>query len=145
MEDKQKTPEYEEYNASLEPDEDPIEALSESELQDRILEDSDMSGFQKFFARMDDAKWKLTQRIFGVFLGLGSAVALFWPGQEGKGGSYSLIIAVVIALLIPNIIEKRLGRKITQTRFAMAITLGIAVIAFFIMTGIKYNFNFIQK
>lgn len=145
MEDKQKTPEYEEYNATLEPDEDPIDTLSESELQDRILEDSDMSGFQKFIARMDDAKWKLVQRIFGVFLGICSAVALFWPGQEGKGGTYSLIIAVVIALLIPNILEKRGGRKLTQARFAMAITLGIAVVAFFIMTGIKYDFKFIQK
>ena len=154
MEDKQKTPEYEEYNASLEPDEDPIEALSESELQDRILEDSDMSGFQKFIARMDDAKWILVQRVFGALLGLGASVALFWgmiPGvaqnqvEGGKTNTYSLIIAVVIALLIPNIVEKRGGRKITQARFAMVIALGVAIVAFFLLFGFKNGWQFLQK
>lgn len=149
MEDNNKPVEYEERNASLDPDEEPVSQLSENELQDRILEDSDMSAFQKFIARMDDAKWKLVQRIFGVLLGLGASAALFWPTQSSdgssSGSSYSLIIAVVIALLIPNILEKRGGRKITQARFAMAITIGVGVVAFFIYTGIKYDFHFIQK
>lgn len=152
MEDNNKNVEFEERNATL--DEDMENQLSESELQDKILEDSDMSGFQKFIARMDDAKWKLVQRIFGVFLGLGTSIALFWeqiPGvkqnmaEGSKAGSYSLIIAVVVALLIPNIIEKRGGRKITQARFAMVITLGIAIVAFFIMSGVRNGWHFMQK
>lgn len=148
MEENKQPVEYEERNASLDPDEDPAQKLSEDELQERILEDSNMSAFQKFIARLDDAKWKLYQRIFGVVLGLGSAAALFWPGQGEEGsniGTYSLIIAVAIALLIPNILEKRGGRKMPQARYAMAITLGIAIVAFFIFTGVKYDFNFIQK
>ena len=147
MEDNKNSVEYEERNATLD-EEVVIDQLSESELQEKILEDSDMSGFQKFIARLDDAKWKLYQRIFGVILGLGTAVALFWPGQNEEGskiGSYTLIIAVVIALLIPNIIEKRGGRKITQARYTMVITLGIALVAFFIMTGIKHDWQFMQQ
>ena len=138
MEENKNPVEYEERNATLD-EEETIDQLSESELQEKILEDSDMSAFQKFVARMDDAKWKLTQRIFGVIMGLGASVALFWPGQNVEGsktGTYSLIIAVVIALLIPNIVEKRSG---------MVITLGIAIVAFFIFTGFRHNWHFIQK
>jgi len=154
MEDKNKPVEYEERNASLDPDEDPAEQLSESELQDKILEDSDMSGFQKFIARMDDATWKLAQRVFGAIMGLGASVALFWDSlpfvqqnqvEGAKGNSWSLIVAVVIALLIPNIVEKRSGRKLTQARFAMVFTLGIAIVAFFILTGVRHNWQFFQK
>ena len=152
MEDNKKPVEYEERDATL--DEDIEETLSESELQDKILEDSDMTGFQKFIARMDDAKWKLVQRVFGVFLGLGASVALFWESlpfvqqnqvEGGKKGSWALVVAVIIALLIPNIVEKRGGRKITQARFAMVITLGIAIVGFFIMTGLNHNWQFFTK
>ena len=152
MEDNKKPVEYEERDATLE--EDIEDTLSESELQDKILEDSDMSAFQKFIARMDDATWKLVQRVFGVFMGLGAAVALFWETlpfaqqnqvEGGKGNSWALVIAVIIALLIPNIVEKRGGRKITQARFAMVITLGIAIVGFFIMTGVNHNWNFFVK
>ena len=152
MEDNKKPVEYEERDATL--DEDIEETLSESELQDKILEDSDMTGFQKFIARMDDAKWKLVQRVFGVILGLGASVALFWESlpfvqqnqvEGGKKGSWALVVAVIIALLIPNIVEKRGGRKITQARFAMVITLGIAIVGFFIMTGLNHNWQFFTK
>ena len=113
-----------------------------------------MSGFQKFIARMDDATWKLAQRIFGAIMGLGASVALFWDSlpfvqqnqvEGAKGNSWSLIVAVVIALLIPNIVEKRSGRKITQARFAMVFTLGVAIVAFFIFTGLRHNWQFFQK
>ena len=64
MEDNQKKPVYEEYNASLDPD-DPISTMSEDELQESLLEDSNMNGFQKWVARMDEKKWRAErQRLF---------------------------------------------------------------------------------
>ncbi len=124
------------YDATLEDD---MPKMSEAELQDSILEDSDLNGFQKWVARTSDAKWKLYQRILGIALGLGAGVALFWDGLFGKveaagkqGFSYSLIIAVVIAMVVPNIVEKQGRRKIPVARMTMAITLGVVLVGYFI-------------
>lgn len=136
MEEKENKVVIEEHNASF--DEDPIADtadMSAEELQDSILADSDLNGFQRFIAKMDDKKWKLAQRILGVVLGLSTGLALFsetiFQSGEGSLGSYSLLIAVVIALLIPNLIEKQGGRRINLARITMAITLLIVLVAYF--------------
>lgn len=133
------------YDATLEED---MPKMTDAELQDSILEDSDLNGFQKWVARLSDAKWKLYQRILGVVLGLGAGVALFWEAISGTAAeetqgsfSYSLIIAVVIALLVPNIVEKQGRRKIPVARLTMAITLGVALAAYFIWTAATGGFN----
>lgn len=133
------------YDATLEED---MPQMTDAELQDSILEDSDLNGFQKWTARVSDAKWKLYQRILGVILGLGAGVALFWEGISGAAAnesqgsfSYSLIIAVVIALLVPNIVEKQGRRKIPVARVTMAITLGVALAAYFIWTAATGGFQ----
>ena len=145
MEDKEKIV-IEEHNASF--DEDPVlEDLSEDELQDAILADSDMNALQRFVARMDDKKWNLTQRIMGIILGVGAGLALFGENLfKGSGeeamGTYSLIFAVVIAMLIPNIIEKQSGRKINLARVTMAITLLVVLVAYFVYAGASSGFKF---
>lgn len=149
MEDKDNKLIIEEHNASF--DEDPIlDDLSEDELQDTILEDSDLNGFQRFIAKMDDKKWNLTQRILGIVLGLGAGLALFGENLFRKNaeeamGSYSLILAVVIAMLIPNIIEKQAGRKIYVARTTMAITLLVTLVIYFVYAGMNNGFNFFNK
>jgi len=147
MEDKDNKLVVEEYNASFE--EDPVldtENMSEEELQDTILADSDMNRFQRFIAKMDDKKWKLSQRILGVILGVSSGLALFgeglFKGGEESMGSYSLILAVVIAMLVPNIIEKQGGRKIQLARMTMAITLLVVLVAYFLYAGFSSGFKF---
>ena len=146
MDDRENMPVVEEHNASF--DEDPIvdtSDMSEEELQDTILADSDMNGFQRFIAKMDDKKWALTQRILGILLGVGSGLALFGQslfGNDDQMGSYSLILSVVIALLIPNIIEKQSGRKIHLARMTMAITLLVVLVAYFIYAGASTGFKF---
>ena len=63
-------------------------------------------------------------------------------GKETQGSfSYSLIVAVVIALLVPNIVEKQGRRKIPVARLTMAITLGVALAAYFIWTAATGGFN----
>lgn len=143
MEDRQQTQEIEERNATLDPDPVP-KAMSDDELQDSILEDSDMNGFQKFIARMDEARWMLVQRIAGVGLGILAGLALFWDSFSGKeeGFSYSLIIAVVIAMLVPNVIEKQGLRRIPKLRVALVITLSIMIVAYLIFMGVRMGFKF---
>ena len=144
MEERQQTPEIEERDATLDPDPIPTE-MSDDELQDSLLEDSGMSGFQKFIARMDEQRWTLTQRIVGVVLGLLAGVSLFWDSFSGKeegGFSYSLIIAVVIAMLVPNIIEKKGLRRIPKLRVALVITLSVMIVAYLILMGVRLGFKF---
>ena len=147
MEDRDNKPVYEERDASFEPDPVPETTISEEELQESILEDSDMSAFQKTLARMNDKTWNLCQRILGAVLGILACVALFWDSISGadpekKGFSYSLIVAVVIAILVPNIIEKRGLRKIPKARTTMAITLMVCIVVYFLYMGLTTGFNF---
>jgi len=141
MEDNQKTPEYEEYNASLDPD--PIESMSADELQDSILEDSGMNSFQKYIARLNDKTWTLIQRIVGAILGVASGLALFWNGgsDSEQGFSWSLVLAIVIAMLIPNILEKQSGRRIPKLRVALVIALGVMIAGYFVYWGAFHNFQ----
>lgn len=142
MEDNQKTPEYEEYNASLDPDPIPSN-MSADELQDTILEDSGMNGFQKYIARLSEKTWTLVQRIAGAILGVAAGLALFWNGGSDteQGFSWSLIIAIVIAMLIPNILEKQGGRRIPKLRVALVIALGVMIVGYFIAVGARTGFK----
>ena len=142
MEDKQKTPAYDEYNATL--DADPVEEMSADQVQESILEDSDMNGFQKAIARMSEKTWTIVQRVVGALLGIASGVALFWNGGSDteSGFSYSLIVAVVIAMLIPNLIEKKGLRRIPKLRIALVISLSAMIVIYFIYWGSVKGFRF---
>ena len=142
MEDKQKTPAYDEYNATL--DADPVEEMSADQVQESILEDSDMNSFQKAIARMSEKTWTIVQRVVGALLGIASGVALFWNGgSDSEGGfSYSLIVAIVIAMLIPNLIEKKGLRRIPKLRIALVISLAAMIVIYFIYWGSVKGFRF---
>jgi len=131
-----------EYDASLEPDE--IQEMTDDELQDTILADSNMNGFQRFIAKLDDKKWKLYQTILGILLAIASCTALFWRGSNDTENafSWSLVIAVIIALVIPNIIEKKGLRRIPRARNTMAISMGVIIVVYFLVLGIRTGFNF---
>ena len=49
---------------------------------------------------------------------------------------------MVIALLIPNIIERRGLRKIPKVRTTMAIVLLICIVVYFLIIGVRTGFNF---
>lgn len=136
------TPERVEYDASFEPD--PVETMTDDELQDTILADSNMTGFQRFIAKLDDKKWKLYQTILGIVLAAASCTALFWRnGSDTENAfSWSLVIAVIIALVIPNIIEKKGQRRIPRARNTMAIAMGVIIVVYFLVLGIRTGFNF---
>lgn len=130
-----------EYNASFDPD--PLPDMSEEELQDTILADSNMTAFQRFIAKLDDQKWNLYQRILGVVLGIGACVALFWntgKGEDESAFTWTLVIAIVIAMLIPNIIEKKAQRRIVKARTTEAITMGVCIVIYFIYVAVVKGF-----
>ena len=140
MEDKQQT-EVVERDATLDPE--PVHQMTDDELQDSILEDSGMNRFQKFVAKLDEAQWTLAQRIVGALLGLIAGVALFMDTGNSEGAfSYSLIIAVLVAMAGPNIIEKQSLRRIPKLRTTMVIVLALVLVAYFVMMGMRSGFNF---
>lgn len=140
MEDKQQT-EVVERDATLDPE--PVHQMTDDELQDSILEDSGMNRFQKFVAKLDEAQWTLAQRIVGALLGLIAGVALFMDTGNSEGAfSYSLIIAVLVAMAGPNIIEKQSLRRIPKLRTTMVIVLALVLVAYFVMMGVQSGFNF---
>lgn len=147
MEDKQNKPEYEERDASFEPDPTPEVNLSDEELQESILADSGMNAFQKTIAKMSDRNWNLCQYVSGAVLGLLTSAALFWDslansGKEESGFSYSLIFAVLFAIVAPNVLERQGLRKIPKLRIAMVIVLVICIVAYFLFMGFRSGFNF---
>ena len=141
MEENRQNPEFEERNATL--DDDPIPSMTADELQESILEDSGMNAFQKYCARMSDARWALMQRIVGALLGVAAGVSLFWDtlikadsSQQQGIFSMPLVIAIVIALIVPNIIEKQSLRRIPKLRIAMVIAI------YFFVIGRQTGFSF---
>ena len=147
MEDNRQNPEIEEYNATL--DDDPISSMTADELQESILEDSGMNAFQKYCARMDDRRWTLTQRIVGALMGIAAGIALFWDTlvrtettrQQGIF-SLPLVIAIIIAMILPNIIEKQSLRRVPALRIAMVIALAAVIVIYFVIIGFQTGFHF---
>ena len=148
MEDNRQNPEIEEYNATL--DDDPISSMTADELQESILEDSGMNAFQKYCARMDDKRWTLTQRIVGAVMGVVAGLALFWDtlvrteATTQRQGIFSLplVIAIIIAMILPNIIEKQSLRRVPALRIAMVIALAAVIVIYFVIIGFQTGFHF---
>ena len=147
MEENRKNPEIEERNATL--DDDPIASMTEDELQESILEDSGMNAFQKFCARMDEARWTLMQRIVGALMGVAAGIALFWdsifpPENPQPQGLFTmpLVIAIVIALILPNVIEKQGLRRAPKLRIAMIVSLAAFLAVYFVVMGVRSGFSF---
>ena len=74
-------------------------------------------------------QWKLCQIVGGAALGLAVIAALFAFSEELA--AYGLIIAALLAMLVPRYLERVLRRKLTTARYAMliAMVIGLAVVA----------------
>ena len=73
---------------------------------------------------LPEAKWTLYQRIGGGFLGLLCGYLLTYFGSYESVGMYGTIAAVLIALFVPGMIEKRVKRSLQKGR--VALMLGLA-------------------
>ncbi len=105
--------------------------------QDEIEYERSRGAFFNWAQKQTDEQWKRFQIIGGVAVGVAaSACIALIPTQEGGSFfSWSFIAAIVIAMLLPNFVEKRSGRSIGLARKILLIVLVV-----FILGLLAYHF-----
>lgn len=104
----------------------------------------DLDELQKKVAALPEQRWSLFLRVGGAALGLLCGFLLTFFSQYDSVGMYGTIGAVLIALFVPNIVEKRVKRRVQKGRFALMIALGVwlaAYLIFMITSGVPMLAN----
>ena len=96
------------------------------------------SRFEKRIHAIPEAKWNLYQILGGGLIGL-IAVAGLCLG--GTGVTPGFLVAVVLALLLPNWLEDRGRRKLNKARIAMIVVLAVGLIAMTVYTGMTQGWS----
>ncbi len=91
------------------------------ESQQDELENEYLSSLDRLVSNLSPEKWKLWQTMVGVVLGIAGGLCLFYLGGTETFGSFGLVLAVVILLLIPNILQRNIARSFTRGRMASII------------------------
>jgi len=100
------------------------------------------SRFEKRIHAIPDAKWDLYQILGGAAIGVFTVASLF---LGGTGVSAPFLVAIVLALLLPNWLEDRGRRKLTKGRYAMIIVIAVGVVGIMLYTGFTQGWDFIKK
>ena len=100
------------------------------------------SRFEKRVHAIPEARWTLYQILGGGAIGLFTVLALF---LGGTGISAPFLVAIVLALLLPNWLEDRGRRKLTKGRYAMIIVITVGVVVMFLYTGLTQGWDFFKK
>ena len=98
--------------------------------------------FEKKIKAIPEDKWNLYQTIGGAAIGIIAAALLF---ASSSGLSWGFLVAVVLALLLPNWLEDKGRRKLFRARIAMIIALGIGIVAMLLYNGFTYGWDFFKK
>lgn len=85
------------------------------------LDNEYLSSLDRLVSNLSPEKWKLWQTIVGVVLGVAGGLCLFYLGGTETFGSFGLVLAVVILLLIPNILQRNIARSFTRGRMVSII------------------------
>ena len=85
------------------------------------------------------AQWKRWQILGGAAAGLVVMGSLFLFGQELA--TYGLIVAALVALLLPRYLERAWRRKLTVAKRAMLITMVIGLAVMFVVVGLRTGFT----
>ncbi|MDP3448546.1 MAG: hypothetical protein Q8S22_10870 [Eubacteriales bacterium] len=93
----------------------------------------DLDDLQTKVRNLPEAKWFLFQRIGGAVMGLLCGYLLTYFSAYESIGLYGTIAAVLIALLAPNMIEKRVKRPVQKGRFALMIALGVWLLGYLLI------------
>ncbi|HWR22916.1 MAG TPA: hypothetical protein VN366_05495 [Feifaniaceae bacterium] len=94
--------------------------------------------FEKKIAAIPDDQWKKYQLIAGIVLGALSATCIVVLGRIESVGTIGFIIGALLALYLPNMLEKKGGRKIPLLRTALIISLVISM-GLFALYGFVIN------
>lgn len=79
--------------------------------------------FQKKVEEISEEKWNKYQMLGGIALGLVTAFCITYLSSTQTFGTVGFAIAIIVALLLPNLFERWSGRSIPKVRKWLAITL----------------------
>ena len=117
-----------ESNNLLPIQEDPNKQQSAPESEPQVV--LELDELQTRVHNYPDSKWALIQRVCGAALGVICGLMLTYLGNFPSIGMYGTIGAVLIALFVPNLVEKRVKRSIQKGRVALLIALAVWLIAY---------------
>lgn len=92
---------------------------------------------------LTDKQWRWTQIIGGALLGL-VALAILYFGSE-ELATYRMIVAALLALLLPRYIERVIRRDLVLARRAMIVALLLGLAILFVVIGAQNGFQFTKK
>ena len=97
------------------------------------------SEMEKRIDAMTPEQWKRWQILGGVGVGIAIVLCLFAFGQELA--TYGLIVAALLAIILPRYLERAWRRKLNTARMAMIITMVIGLAVMFVVTGMRNGFS----
>ena len=128
----------------IEPEEAPPNAIEDIPFEDEelpSLEDDrpvDKGALYNFVAKMDDKQFRRAQMILGIVLGVLAAVALMIPiPGDSSVGMWGFVIALVLVLWIPRMLERKLEQRLPVTQKWLIIVFLIGMLAAFGLTALN--------
>ena len=95
---------------------------------------------EKRIDAMPPEKWRLWQIAGGAALGLAAVAALFVFGEELS--TYGIVVAALLALLLPRYLERAWRHPLNVARRAMVIAMIIGLAVMFVIIGARTGFSF---
>jgi len=93
----------------------------------------ELDDLQTKVRNLSDSKWNLYQRVAGAVLGLLCGYLLTYFSQYESIGLYGTIAAVLVALFVPGMIEKRVKRSVQKGRIALMIGLAAWMLVYLLI------------
>ena len=117
---------------------DAVEDIPLEEEDLPLLEDDapqDKGKLYNFVAKMDDVQFRRAQAIFGAVIGLLAGLCLYIPIPGANGGSsmWNFVIALIIAMWIPRIVERKVERRMPVVQKWMLIVFVLVMVVLLIV------------
>lgn len=98
------------------------------------------SEWEKRIDKLTPAQWKRWQIIGGAAVGAAAFGSLFLFGQELS--TYGIVVAVLLALLLPRYLEKAWRRSLNTGRIAMLVAMVVVMVVMILVFGVQTGFTF---
>ena len=101
------------------------------------------TGMEKRIAAIPEDRWNLYTTLAGAALGL-AAIGLLVLGGEDLG-TWSLVLAAVLALIAARSAEPSWRRPVLRLRTAMLVAMLVALAVVFVVTGAQNGFRLFER
>ncbi len=98
------------------------------------------SEWEKRIDKLTPAQWKRWQIIGGAAVGAAAFGSLFLFGQDLS--TYGIVVAVLLALLLPRYLEKAWRRSLNTGRIAMLVAMVVVMVVMILVFGVQTGFTF---